>query len=287
MGVDPGRAARVRQQFRTRGASLARRRVPVRSSLTRNEADADDIVQETYLRAYRSWHTFERGSDARRWLFTICRNASSGRGSVPASGGARRWGRRGSGLRGRRAQRGGLRGRRLLTRLDLGPALSDALARLAEPFRSAVTLVDVEDQSYDAAAEILGVPIGRCDRACSAAAASCSRCLPSTHVTPAFRRRSPRGLRLRRPATATLTMSDLPRIRAPPQLGLAKPTARWCWSSCGVSGFGLGRTRCMPSARILRCARSVIRTMTSRRRFWKRSPAAGARRARPMMCDAT
>jgi RNA polymerase sigma-70 factor (ECF subfamily) len=48
----------------------------------------------------------------------------------------------------------------LLTRLDLGPALSDALAQLAEPFRSAVTLVDVEDQSYDAAAEILGVPIG-------------------------------------------------------------------------------------------------------------------------------
>ncbi len=44
-------------------------------SLTRNEADADDIVQETFMRAYRSWHTFERGSDARRWLFTICRNA--------------------------------------------------------------------------------------------------------------------------------------------------------------------------------------------------------------------
>src|ERR1700733_7790431 len=44
-------------------------------SLTRNEADADDLVQETYLRASRSLHTFERGSDARRWLFTICRNA--------------------------------------------------------------------------------------------------------------------------------------------------------------------------------------------------------------------
>src|SRR5215469_540345 len=44
-------------------------------SLTRNEADADDIVQETFMRAYRSWHTFQKGSDARRWLFTICRNA--------------------------------------------------------------------------------------------------------------------------------------------------------------------------------------------------------------------
>src|SRR5687767_2812248 len=44
-------------------------------SLTRDSNDAQDIVQETYLRAYRSWHTFEPGSDCRRWLFTICRNA--------------------------------------------------------------------------------------------------------------------------------------------------------------------------------------------------------------------
>lgn len=44
-------------------------------SLTRNAADADDLMQETYLRAFRSWHTFQPGSDARRWLFTICRNA--------------------------------------------------------------------------------------------------------------------------------------------------------------------------------------------------------------------
>src|SRR3954463_8760898 len=43
-------------------------------SLTRDDADADDVVQETYLRAYRSWHTFQPGSDARRWLFTITRN---------------------------------------------------------------------------------------------------------------------------------------------------------------------------------------------------------------------
>jgi RNA polymerase sigma factor (sigma-70 family) len=49
---------------------------------------------------------------------------------------------------------------RLLTSVDLSPALDRALASLDEPFRSAVQLVDVEDQSYEAAAEILGVPIG-------------------------------------------------------------------------------------------------------------------------------
>src|SRR5215208_3106446 len=43
-------------------------------SLTRDESDADDIVQDTFLRAFRSWHTYLPGSDCRRWLFTICRN---------------------------------------------------------------------------------------------------------------------------------------------------------------------------------------------------------------------
>src|SRR5665213_257246 len=43
-------------------------------SMTRDESDADDVVQDTFLRAYRSWHTYLPESDCRRWLFTICRN---------------------------------------------------------------------------------------------------------------------------------------------------------------------------------------------------------------------
>ena len=130
-------------------------------SLTRNEADADDVVQETYLRAFRSWHTFQPGTDARRWLFTICRNVflrmrERERHTVEAEDGdvealaamsqvadARREGTETT-----------------LARLDLGPAIADAIDKVPEPFRSAVVLVDVEDQSYDAAAEVLGVPIG-------------------------------------------------------------------------------------------------------------------------------
>lgn len=42
--------------------------------LTRDESDADDLVQETFLRAFRGWHTFTPGTECRRWLFTICRN---------------------------------------------------------------------------------------------------------------------------------------------------------------------------------------------------------------------
>jgi RNA polymerase sigma-70 factor (ECF subfamily) len=131
------------------------------SSLARGGADADDIVQETYLRAYRSWHTFRDGSDCRRWLFTICRNVflraherdrhevELEEAEVEALNGVRVHAQ---------AMRDGTD--RLLAQLDLGPALARALDQLPEPFRSAVVLVDLEDQSYETAAEILDVPIG-------------------------------------------------------------------------------------------------------------------------------
>lgn len=43
-------------------------------SLTRSEPDADDLVQETFLRAYSAWRSYQVGSECRAWLFTICRN---------------------------------------------------------------------------------------------------------------------------------------------------------------------------------------------------------------------
>jgi RNA polymerase sigma-70 factor, ECF subfamily len=130
-------------------------------SLTRDESDADDVVQDTFLRAYRSWHTYLPGSDCRRWLFTICRNVflrsrerarptveldatdvdAAAAGSVYAT-----------------AAREGFED--IFSRLDLVPAISDALDKVPEPFRSALIIVDVEDQSYESAAEMLGVPIG-------------------------------------------------------------------------------------------------------------------------------
>jgi RNA polymerase sigma-70 factor (ECF subfamily) len=130
-------------------------------SLTRDPADAQDIVQETYLRAYRSWHTFEPDSDCRRWLFTICRNAflrsrQRARHEVDVNDGDT------ESLAAAREHRAMIDDGtdRLLATLDLGPALDRALDNLDEPFRAAVQLVDIEDQSYEAAAEILGVPIG-------------------------------------------------------------------------------------------------------------------------------
>jgi RNA polymerase sigma-70 factor (ECF subfamily) len=132
-------------------------------SMTHDEADADDLVQETYLRAYRAWHTFEKGSDCRRWLFTICRNVflrtrerearqvdTGGDDAVLETLAAVR---EVSSLAGGNADA-------IFSRLDLVPAIRNALDDLPEVFRSAVVLVDVEGQSYDEAAVVLGVPIG-------------------------------------------------------------------------------------------------------------------------------
>ena len=130
-------------------------------SLTRDAADADDVVQETFLRAYRSWHTFQPGSDARRWLFTITRNVflrtrERERKHVDVEDADL------EALSTFQAQGDSVRegSDQILSRIDLQPALKRAIDGLEEPFKSAVVLVDLEDQSYEAASQILGVPIG-------------------------------------------------------------------------------------------------------------------------------
>jgi RNA polymerase sigma-70 factor (ECF subfamily) len=128
-------------------------------SLTRDESDADDVVQDTFLRAYRSWHTYLPGSDCRRWLFTICRNVflrSRERYRPTVDLEASEVDSTMIGLAVTSAERPD----DVLMRLDLAPAIADALERVPEPFRSTLLIVDVEDQSYESAAETLGVPIG-------------------------------------------------------------------------------------------------------------------------------
>jgi RNA polymerase sigma-70 factor, ECF subfamily len=130
-------------------------------SLTRDEADADDVMQDTFLRAYRSWHTYLPGSDCRRWLFTICRNVflrSRERVRPTVELNASELDALTAGSIYAAAIRDGLDD--VFTRLDLGPAIRTALGKIPEPFRSTLVIVDVEDQSYEAAAEVLGVPIG-------------------------------------------------------------------------------------------------------------------------------
>jgi RNA polymerase sigma-70 factor (ECF subfamily) len=132
-------------------------------SLAHDEALADDLVQETYLRAYRSWSTFKPGADARRWLFTICRNVylrQRERESrvVDTSGEDAELESLAAAVEHGAADRSGLGD--LLDRIEVGPAIRAALAAVPEVYRTAVVLVDVEGESYETAAEILGVPVG-------------------------------------------------------------------------------------------------------------------------------
>jgi RNA polymerase sigma-70 factor (ECF subfamily) len=132
-------------------------------SLTREAAAADDLVQETYLRALRGWHTFRDGSDARRWLFAICHHAflrdvqREGLYVQPPDDDpelesletvAAHW----------RAQQSGVAD--AAERLDLGQAINRAVGTLSPHYRAAVVLVDVEGQTYEEAAEVLGIPVG-------------------------------------------------------------------------------------------------------------------------------
>lgn len=130
-------------------------------SMTRDEADAEDVVQDTYLRAFRSWGTFEAGSDCRRWLFTICRNVflrtrERSKQWVPLETNELDAVIADASLIGVWAERAAER----FATVDITPAIYRAVARVPEPFRSALVVVDLEDQSYEVAAERLGVPIG-------------------------------------------------------------------------------------------------------------------------------
>ena len=130
-------------------------------SLTRSRADADDLVQETYLRAFRHWDTFLRGNDPRRWLFAICRNTfvksrrkwapfvesdEADVDAVPAV------------MSHIRAMRDGLGN--LFDEIDVRPAILRAIDELPEPHCSVLVLVDIEGQTYEEVGTVLGIPIG-------------------------------------------------------------------------------------------------------------------------------
>lgn len=130
-------------------------------SLTHDAVDAEDVVQDTFLRAYKSWHTYVPGSDCRRWLFTICRNVflrSLERRSPTVDFGETEGEALANSAMVREATRDN--NEDLFSRLDLGPAIERALKKLPEPFQSTVLLVDIEDHPYEAAATILGIPVG-------------------------------------------------------------------------------------------------------------------------------
>jgi RNA polymerase sigma-70 factor (ECF subfamily) len=130
-------------------------------ALTRDETEADDLGQDTFLQAYRSWHLYALETECRGWLFTICRNLFLRRrqrderqvacedAELEALGAAAVHAA---------AHQSGFDD--VIDRIDVLPAIHEALAKLPHAFREAVVLVDLEDLSYEEAARIIGVPTG-------------------------------------------------------------------------------------------------------------------------------
>src|SRR5580765_1569191 len=129
--------------------------------LTRAPADAEDLVQETYLKAFRAADSFTPGTNLSAWLFTILHNTARNRArdracdtvavhsevveravEVPARGGPAET------------------PETLLLRDTLAPELQAAVDALPDAFRQAVWLRDVEEFSYAEIANMLSIPVG-------------------------------------------------------------------------------------------------------------------------------
>jgi RNA polymerase sigma-70 factor (ECF subfamily) len=134
--------------------------------MTRNPADAEDLVQETYLRAYRGFGGFEEGTNLKAWLYKILTNTfiNSYRSKKRRPDEVdldetedfylfRRLGGLEAAAAGRTPE---------AEVLDAMPdeVVKEALESLPEQFRMAVLLADVEGFSYKEIAEIMDVPIG-------------------------------------------------------------------------------------------------------------------------------
>jgi len=135
--------------------------------MTRNPADAEDVVQETFLKAYRGYHTFQEGTNLKAWLYRILTNTYINRYRKKTR-------------RPQEVELGELEDLYLFKRLNetgsTGGAtrsaeedvlerfgdddIREAVESLPEHFRLPVLLADVEGFSYKEIAEILDVPIG-------------------------------------------------------------------------------------------------------------------------------
>ena len=134
--------------------------------MTRNPADAEDLVQETYLKAYRAFHTFQQGTNLKAWLYRILTNTyintyrakkrrpdETDLDEVEDLYLYRRLG-------GLEAARTGRSAEDELMDLFSEAEVKAAVEDLPENFRMAVLLADVEGFSYKEIAEIMDIPIG-------------------------------------------------------------------------------------------------------------------------------
>jgi RNA polymerase sigma-70 factor (ECF subfamily) len=125
--------------------------------LTNNGNDAEDLVQETYLKALRSFSSFQAGSNFRAWIYQILRNTflSSRTNADRRLTVAMEWDEDSAG-----EPATSVTPETLLMELSDSEAVRNAIEQLPLVFREVILLCDVEDASYREIAQILSIPIG-------------------------------------------------------------------------------------------------------------------------------
>lgn len=155
-----------KQAFIDEAMSYASQLYPAAVRMTRNHADAEDLVQETYLKAWRSADSFELGSNMRAWLFRIMTNTyinmyrarqrrpqETELGEVEDLYLYRK-------LNSADLNRASRSAEDQLMEMFTDDEVKQAIEDLPEVFRLPVLLSDVEGFSYREIADILEVPIG-------------------------------------------------------------------------------------------------------------------------------
>ncbi len=132
--------------------------------LTKNELEAEDLVQETFLRAYRFFHKFEPGTNCRAWLLAIQRhlfiNRYRNRKREPEFVNWDKIDQEYESIVMGEDHAQKYNPETLFEAQHMAPDVERSLANLPEEFRTAIVLVDIEELSYDEAAEVMGCPVG-------------------------------------------------------------------------------------------------------------------------------
>ncbi len=135
--------------------------------LTRNRQDAEDLLQETYLKAFSHYEGFTEGTNLKAWLFRIMRNAfingyrhaKAGPREVDLGEGAEE-ALDAAGTRAQAASGAPQTPEDGLVAATMDGGVAAALESLPEDFRIVVELVDLQDFSYREVADILEIPLG-------------------------------------------------------------------------------------------------------------------------------
>ena len=130
-------------------------------TLARDRSEAEDLTQDTFLQALRHWDQFRPGTNARAWLFTICRNLflrQRERRAREEPTEAAALDSLASAAQAFAAPSDA--GRALFDAPELGDVIRKELDKLPAEYREVVELSDLQDQSYADIAQVLGVPLG-------------------------------------------------------------------------------------------------------------------------------